>query len=140
MSNTVVRHFGGVVVKEGFLVADVIKKACDFKIRRGSKKVACGNDVPGNEPTPVTIGTTKYLMDLCEEHKAALETALEPYTSIASDVQQRRGTVVRKAIQGQRGAFTTKDVRNWLKQQGREVTETGRLPNEVIQEYMDAHK
>lgn len=121
-------------------MADVVNKACDVKVRRGSKKVACGKAVPNNEPTPVTIGTTKYLMDLCEEHQAAMMSALEPYTSVASDVQQRRGTVVRKAIQGKRGAFTTKDVRNWLKEQGREVTETGRLPNEVIQEYVEAHQ
>ncbi|MFF1701216.1 histone-like nucleoid-structuring protein Lsr2 [Streptomyces sp. NPDC058252] len=121
-------------------MADVVKKACDVKIRRGSKKVACGKDVPNNEPTSVTIGTTKYVMDLCEEHQGALMSALEPYTSVASDVLQRRGNVVRKAIQGKRGAFTTKDVRNWLKQQGREVTETGRLPNDLIQEYVEAHQ
>lgn len=127
-------------LRECFSVADVLKKACDFKIKKGSKKVPCGKDVPNNEPTAVTIATTKYLMDLCEEHQEAMQAALQPFLDVANDVQKRTGNVVRKVIQGKKGAFTTKDVRNWLKAEGREVSETGRLSNEIIQEFMDAHK
>jgi hypothetical protein len=60
--------------------------------------------------------------------------------SVAHKAQRREGTSVREALQGKKGAFTTKDVRNWLKEQNREVPETGRLPNEVIREYQEAHR
>jgi len=33
-------------------------------------------------------------------------------------------------------SFTSQDVRKWMKEQGREVSSGGRLPNAVIQEFM----
>jgi hypothetical protein len=121
-------------------MADIISKACDFKVLRRKKTEACGLPVPNNEPTPVTVGTTRYLMDLCAKHQESLIAALQPYTSIASDTQQRNGTAVRKAIQGADGRpFTTKDVRLWLQAQGREVPEAGRLPQALLVEYQEAH-
>lgn len=111
---------------------------CDLKVKRGRKEVACGEPVPNDEPTALTLGTTRYLMDLCEEHQQELGEAVGPFISVAHDAQQRRGTQVRKAIQGKSGAFTTKDVRQWLMEQGREVPPTGRLSNDLIREYQDA--
>lgn len=121
-------------------MADVVRKECDFDVQKGRKVVTCGKPVTDAEATALTIGTTRYLMDLCDEHKQLLTETLVPFTSIAYDTQQRRGTHVRKAIQTKSGqAFTTKDVRLWLQQQGREVTETGRLPKDLIEEYAAAH-
>ncbi|MFJ6508697.1 histone-like nucleoid-structuring protein Lsr2 [Streptomyces sp. NPDC091879] len=121
-------------------MADVVMKKCDFKVTRNRAKASCGQDVPNNEATPVTVGTTRFLMDLCQEHIDKMHAALEPFTSVAHDAQKRTGTQVRKAIRGKRGAFTTADVRKWLQEQGREVSSTGRLPGDLIREYEDAHK
>lgn len=122
-------------------MADVVMKTCDFKVTRNRAKAPCGQAVPNNEPTPITVGTTRFLMDLCQEHIDKLHAALEPYTSIAHDTQKRTGTQVRKAIASKRGlAFTAADVRKWLQEQGREVSGTGRLPEHLIREYQDAHK
>jgi hypothetical protein len=122
-------------------VADIVSKTCDKKIPKGRKKVPCGQPVPGNEATAITVGTTRYLMDLCDEHKAELMAAVEPFTEVAHDAQKRTGTQVRKAIQGKGGkAFTAADVREWMKDQGREISGTGRLPASVIREFQDAHK
>lgn len=127
-------------IREWNTMADVVMKKCDFKVTRKREKVACGQDVPNNEATPVTLGTTRYLMDLCQDHIDALNAAVDPFISIAHDAQKRVGTQVTKAIQGKRGAFTAQDVRKWMKEQGREVSETGRLPENLIREYQDAHK
>ncbi|MER5754402.1 histone-like nucleoid-structuring protein Lsr2 [Streptomyces sp. NPDC002088] len=121
-------------------MADVVSKTCDKKVQRGRKKVVCGQAVPDNEPTAITVGTTRYLMDLCQEHQDELLSAVEPFTSIAHDAQKRLGTQVRKAIKGRGGkAFTAADVREWLKEQGREVSGTGRLPSDLIREFEEAH-
>lgn len=119
-------------------MAEKISRYCDFEVTRKRQKQECGNPVPNDEPTAFTVGTTRYLMDLCEEHQETLGDTLAPFIAIAHDAQQRRGTQVRKAIQGKEGAFTVKDVREWLKAQGRDVPPTGRLPNSVIEEYQAA--
>jgi hypothetical protein len=122
-------------------MADVVSKACDFKVQRGRRKVACGQPVPHNESTPITVGTTKYLMDLCEEHQDDMLADLEPYTSIAHSAQKRVGTQVRKAIRGKGGqSFTASDVRDWLREQGYEVSDTGRLPQAWVSEFEAAHQ
>lgn len=36
--------------------------------------------------------------------------------------------------------FATRDVRAWLRAQGRDVAESGRLPNELIEEYRREHQ
>ncbi len=121
-------------------MADVIQKKCDFKHHPGTaRERACGKDVPGNEPTSFTVGGTIYESDLCEEHQETLLEDLEPYTSIARQVRRRYGKSVRKAVQGRGGAFTTKDVRNWLREQGREVSDTGRISEDIIKEFMKTH-
>jgi hypothetical protein len=118
-----------------------VDKFCDFKVKRGRKNEACGKDVPDNEPTAVTYGTTRYFMDLCEEHQEQLVGAMKPFTSIAHKSEKRVGTQVLKAIQGKGGqTFTAADVREWLKEQGREIAPTGRIPTAYIQEFEAAHK
>lgn len=121
-------------------MADVLQKQCDFKIQKGRKQVACGQPVSGAEQTPLTIDTTRYLMDLCDEHRQQLFDALLPWISVATDTQKRHGTHVRKALIGRNGqAFTEKDVRAWLKERGDDVSDTGRLSKNLIEEYQAAH-
>jgi hypothetical protein len=122
-------------------MGDRLSKFCDFKVKKGKKEVECGKPVPGDEPTALTYATTRFVMDLCEEHREALEAAIIPYTSVATEAQKRTGTQVRKAIASKKGmAFTAADVRAWLKEQGREVAPSGRLPENLIREYQDAQK
>ncbi|MDX3260803.1 Lsr2 family protein [Streptomyces sp. MI02-2A] len=122
-------------------MADVVQKKCDFKYHPGTKREkACGKDVPDNESTVFSVGPVRYETDLCADHKATLLEDLEPYTSIARNVQRRYGKVVRKAIQGRQGAFTTRDVRNWMREQGVEVSDTGRVPEDWIKRFMEAQE
>lgn len=122
-------------------MADVVRKLCDFKLSKGRKHVPCGQPVTDSEPTAMTLEMTRYLMDLCDEHKQLLRATVEPFTSVSHDTSLRRGTHVRKAIQTKGGqAFTSRDVRKWLQEQGRDVSGVGRLPQDVIDEYAAAHE
>ncbi|MFE9525130.1 histone-like nucleoid-structuring protein Lsr2 [Streptomyces sp. NPDC006631] len=122
-------------------MGDRLTKFCDVKIKRGKNEVECGKPVPNDEATTLTYGTTRFEMDLCADHIADLESKISPFTSIAHAAQKRTNTAVRKAIAGKRGkAFTTADVREWLRAQGREVSSTGRLPDNLLREYQDAQK
>jgi hypothetical protein len=118
-----------------------VDKFCDFKVKRGRKSETCGQDVPNNEATAITLGTTRYFMDLCLDHQQLMIGALEPFTSVAHNTEKRVGTQVLKAIKGRGGqTFTAADVRQWLKEQGREIAHTGRIPTDLIREFEAAHK
>jgi hypothetical protein len=80
-------------------------------------------------------------MDLCLDHQQLMVGALEPFTSVAHNTEKRVGTQVLKAIKGRGGqTFTAADVRLWLKEQGREIAHTGRIPTDLIREFEAAHK
>lgn len=105
---------------------------CDKEVRGGK----CGDVVPDNTPTEFSVDAVSYEVDLCAKHKKEFETAMRPYLSIAEPISARAGKAVRQAIKGRGGAtFTTRDVRRWLQEQGREVSPTGRIPNAQIEEY-----
>ena len=119
---------------------DIIEKRCDFKIRTTRKEVACGQVVPGNDETEFALAPDSYSADLCSEHRQTLAEALAPFVEVG-----RRSRAIasvnsrgRKVLRGVGGlTFTTQDVREWLRAQGREVPPTGRVPNADIQEFMN---
>lgn len=114
-----------------------IIRRCDRETRGGK---VCGERVPDDSPTSFVINSVTYEMDLCAQHYTDFIGALEPYMHIAEPTKARMGKVVRKALKGQSGAaFTTKDVRKWLLEMGREVSPTGRIPNSLIEEYKMAN-
>lgn len=118
---------------------------CDFdKPKRGGGTAKCGVKIEDGEPTVFDFESVRYEADLCDEHKAALFEAMRPFTTISRESkivprQPRtgRGRLLHKSSRG--GAFTSKDVRLWLAEQGREVAPVGRIPNTLIEEYKEAH-
>jgi hypothetical protein len=91
------------------------------------------------DTTRFTVENLSYQLDLCDEHKESFSNYMEVLVEISEAVGSRTGSTVRKALKGKKGVFTTKDVRLWLQEQGRDVAPTGRLPNELIEEYKRAH-
>lgn len=114
-----------------------IIRRCDRDIRGK----ACGERVPEDSPTTFVVNSVTYQMDLCAKHYTEFINALEPFLHIAEPTMTNTGKAVRKALKGRNGAqpFTTKDVRKWLMEKGREVSPTGRIPNSLIEEYREAH-
>lgn len=119
---------------------DIIEKRCDFKIRTANKEHPCGQVVPDNEPTEFALAPDSYSADLCSEHRQTLEESLAQFIEVGRKSRaiasvNSRG---RKVLRGVGGlTFTSKDVREWLQEQGREVPPMGRIPNAYIQEYMN---
>ena len=96
------------------------------------------DDLDGNEADEtVTFGLdgTTYEIDLTDSNAAALREALSGYVGHARKVTggARRG---RKAASS---SSNTKDVREWAKGQGMDVSERGRISADVQQAYDTAH-
>lgn len=110
---------------------------CDRLVRNQP----CGAPVE-ERTTFVGRDSITYSLDLCEKHVLDFDKALQPFIEIADPIKAKTGSAVRKALKGKGGGkpFTTKDVRNWLIEQGRDVPASGRLPNALIEEYQAAQK
>ena len=97
------------------------------------------DDLDGTEATEtVSFGLdgTAYEIDLNDGNAAALREALSGYVGHARKVTGggRRG---RKAAGS--SSSNTKDVREWAKAQGMDVSERGRISADVQQAYDAAH-
>ncbi|MBS2939697.1 Lsr2 family protein [Nocardioides sp. J2M5] len=99
------------------------------------------DDLDGTEATEtVTFGLdgTSYEIDLNDANASALREALSGYVGHARKVTggARR---TRRSSGGSSSSSNTKDVREWAKAQGMEVSERGRISADVQQAYDAAH-
>lgn len=99
------------------------------------------DDLDGSDADEtVTFGLdgTTYEIDLSDAHAAALREALSGYVGHARKVTggARRG---RKAGGSTGSGSNTKDVREWAREQGMEVSERGRISADIQQAYDAAH-
>ena len=121
---------------------DRVEKFCDADVTRRGTVQKCHKPVPNNEPTTFAMHSRVYEVDLCEDHILALETAVEPYALLGRPTRQMRATTLngRAVMRGKKGGtFTTKDVRAWLQARGQDVQDTGRISNDLIEQYRKAH-
>jgi hypothetical protein len=121
-------------------MSEEIVKRCDFKVGRGRNIKAHGEIV--DESTRFRIDGREYVVDLCDEHKGSLAECLNPFVEISRRAgtalpRNARGRAVMRAKGGV--TFTTKDVREWLQGQNVPVSESGRVPNALIDQYKEAH-
>ena len=101
------------------------------------------DDLDGSEATEtVSFGLdgSSYEIDLNDANAAALREALGGYVGHARKVTGG-GRRARKAngSSASGGGSNTKDVREWAKGQGMEVSERGRISADVQQAYDAAH-
>ena len=104
------------------------------------KTGVCGNKVD-SETTKFSVNGRNFEIDLCDTHLEKFEEALGDFVLAGNEVKVSKESKakVRRVIQSRPGTFTTKDVRDWLASEGREVSERGRLPKTVIEEYQAAN-
>lgn len=98
------------------------------------------DDIDGSEADETltfALDGTTYEIDLNDANAAALREAMSGYVGHARKVSggARRG---RKAA-GSSSASNTKDVREWARGQGMEVSERGRISADIQQAYDAAH-
>lgn len=116
---------------------------CDMPARRrgSAEPVKHGVVIDDyDKPFEYSVEGEAYEIDLCDEHKEEARAQFATLISASRSVPSTNGKVaVRSALRGKSGTFTTKDVREWLKGQGLSVAESGRLPNDLIERYKQAH-
>ena len=99
------------------------------------------DDLDGS-PAAVTVrfgyNGRDYEIDLSEEHTAELEEFFAPYLEHA-----RRAGGGGRAGRGQRQPRQTRQdteaIRRWARDHGYQVSDRGRLPNDVVAAYQAAH-
>ncbi len=101
------------------------------------------DDLDGSEATETVsfaLDGSSYEIDLNDANAAALREALGGYVGHARKVTGG-GRRARKASgsSSNGGGSNTKDVREWAKGQGMEVSERGRISADVQQAYDAAH-
>ncbi|KWX01258.1 hypothetical protein TH66_01675 [Carbonactinospora thermoautotrophica] len=89
-----------------------------------------------DEIVTFSLDGVQYEIDLSSEHAAQLREELARYVGAARKVPGRRGRRPgRKAAAGQP---SSREVREWAKSQGIEVSERGRIPQDVYVKFQEA--
>lgn len=97
------------------------------------------DDIDGSkdaEEVRFSLNGAEYTIDLGKKNRAALEKALQPYVEAGTKVTSRRANSSRRS-----GSPTTisrrdlSDVREWAKSQGIKVSDRGRIPATVLNQY-----
>lgn len=120
------------------------QRVCDW-IYRGKP---CGE--PVEEPTQFSVEAARYEMDVCDEHVDLFLALFEKPIEFARPVGIKNVSATRMVMKSRRGAFTTKDVRSWLKTQPAllkqngysdgKISDTGRIAQPLIDAYAEAHR
>jgi hypothetical protein len=74
---------------------------------------------------------THYTIDLSNKNRTALQKLLKPYIEAGTKVTKRSGRTKASAARGGQSSA----VREWAKAQGIEVSERGRIPKSVLDQY-----
>ncbi|MBM4574854.1 Lsr2 family protein [Rhodococcus hoagii] len=97
------------------------------------------DDIDGStEATTIrfSVGRSHYEIDLSEENTDKLYEALQPFISKARKVSATTAAAPSRAA---RLRLEHAAIRQWAKENGINVNDRGRLPNDLIERYKAAH-
>jgi len=81
-----------------------------------------------------------YEIDLSEGHEKELRKALEKYVGAATQVTAHNAAATGRRKYGTGPARRdTKHIREWLRSQGVEISDRGRIPTDLMNRYNAAH-
>jgi hypothetical protein len=90
---------------------------------------------PADETVAFGVGGRYYELDLSARHAADFRHQLAPFVEHARLATGHRSRATRTAANRER----SREIRAWAEQQGLEISERGRLPGNVVEEYMTTH-
>jgi hypothetical protein len=93
-------------------------------------------EVEGKETVSFSFDGTAYEIDVCAAHARELHDGFAGYTEHAR--RAASGGRRRRARTGP-GRERSSEIRAWARQRGHKVSERGRIPASIIQEYEDSH-
>lgn len=111
-------------------------------------RILLTDDLDGSEASETvtfTLDGVGYEIDLSDEHARQLREAVSEYVDNARRLNARRTPAARRTAAtttgGQSGGDKpdTQQVREWAKEQGIEVSERGRLSNDLIVRFQEAN-
>lgn len=82
---------------------------------------------------------TNYNIDLGKKNLAAFEKASKPYIDAATKVS-RGPAKTRRSTKSRFSGGSDAAVREWAREAGIEVSQRGRIPKAVLEQYESAHK
>lgn len=92
------------------------------------------------ETVHFALDGTTYEIDLSDANAAALRAALAPYVDRATKVKSTSAPRSRRRSRGSvRTTEELAEIRAWLAAQGHEVSPRGRIRNDLLALYADAH-
>jgi Lsr2 len=92
-------------------------------------------EVGGKETVAFSFDGTAYEIDVCSAHARELHDSFSAYAEHARRVSSGRRRRSRTGPGRERSA----EIRAWARQRGHKVSERGRIPATIIQEYEAAH-
>lgn len=99
---------------------------CDFH-GRGATGKRCDN-TEKVETVEYRLDSRDLLIDLCDAHKDTFMTQTAPWVVLSREAPVK--SAGRKTSRSDASA-----IREWAKAQGKEVSERGRIPDEVVKAY-----
>jgi hypothetical protein len=110
--------------------------------RRVETLVTLTDDLDGSKADRTitfAVDGTSYEIDLSKRNAAALEKALRPYVEAARKVKTTRGRRGARRLTTSGRRTDLSDVREWARANGHQVSDRGRLPVSIIDEYDALH-
>jgi hypothetical protein len=92
---------------------------------------------PADETVRFGLGGTEYEIDLSEKNAAAFRKQLAPFLEHARKAMRGQS---RRAPRTAAGRQRSDDIRGWAKERGIAVSERGRIPASVVEQYHAAIK
>jgi len=117
-------------------VADQVKRVDDLD-----------NNLEAAERIFFTVRGQDFQIDLTEEHAQEFDEALEKYVNAATKLEPQQAIPITRGRrrfgtdqqQPARSKQEVAQIREWAKANGREVSDRGRIPKNVLEAYETAH-
>jgi Lsr2 len=94
-------------------------------------------EVEGQETVQFSFDGTSYEIDVCSKHAKELREKVGQYADHARKASAGGGR--RRRSRTGPGRERSGEIRAWAKQRGYKVSERGRIPATIIQEYEASH-
>lgn len=89
-----------------------------------------GEEIDAAETIEFGLDGDRYTVDLAEANATRLRSFLEEFIAVAKPLRRQRGTSTPKAKRDE-----TQVIRAWAREKGIQISDRGRIPNEVRKMY-----
>ncbi|MEJ3742150.1 Lsr2 family protein [Actinomycetes bacterium KLBMP 9797] len=92
-----------------------------------------------DETVKFSLDGVQYEIDLSKKNADKLREVMSPYLTAGSKIGRGGVVVGGRAARGRGGAAADREqnkaIRAWAKKEGKEISDRGRIPQEIVDEY-----